>query len=71
MEKITGRKEEIQLLEEALQSKGASLVAVYGRRRVSKTFLVRTFFHDRFYSIYFSSNTAHHILEEMITFKNT
>src|ERR1700712_4907506 len=47
MDKIIGRKEEIQLLEESLTTKGSGLVAVYGRRRVGKTFLIHTHFQDR------------------------
>ena len=47
MDKIIGRKEEIQLLQEALQSKKAGLIAVYGRRRVGKTYLIHTFFNNQ------------------------
>jgi AAA+ ATPase superfamily predicted ATPase len=47
MDKIIGRKEEIQLLEESLKAKGSGLVAIYGRRRVGKTFLIHTHFQDR------------------------
>jgi len=47
MEKIIGRKEEILLLEEALKSKESGLIAVYGRRRVGKTFLIHTYFNNR------------------------
>lgn len=47
MNPITGRKEEIQLLEDSLKAKRAGLVAVYGRRRVGKTFLIHTYFQDR------------------------
>ena len=47
MDKIIGRKEEIQLLEESLKAKGSGLVAIYGRRRVGKTFLIHTNFQDR------------------------
>lgn len=43
MEKLVGRQEEQRILERILQSKGAELVAVYGRRRVGKTFLIRSF----------------------------
>jgi len=35
-------------LEKALQSRRAEMVAVIGRRRVGKTFLVRSFFEDKF-----------------------
>ncbi|MBC7829769.1 MAG: ATP-binding protein [Chitinophagaceae bacterium] len=46
MEKIIGRREEMQLLQQALLSKEAGLVAVYGRRRVGKTFLIHSFFKE-------------------------
>ncbi len=42
MEEIMiGRKEEVQILNKALQSKDPEMVAVIGRRRVGKTFLVK------------------------------
>jgi uncharacterized protein len=41
MEKIIGRKEEIKILQSVLDSKKSEFVAVYGRRRVGKTFLIR------------------------------
>lgn len=46
MEKIIGRKEEQKLLKRVLGSREAELVAVYGRRRVGKTFLVHRFFQE-------------------------
>lgn len=39
---IIGREAEITILEEAFNSSQAELIAVYGRRRVGKTFLIRT-----------------------------
>lgn len=42
--KIIGRTVELQLLKEIEKSKEAEFVAVYGRRRVGKTFLIREFF---------------------------
>ncbi len=42
MEKLVGRKEEKKILENALTSPGAELIAIYGRRRVGKTFLIRS-----------------------------
>jgi AAA+ ATPase superfamily predicted ATPase len=47
MVQIIGRKEELALLKHALQSKEAELIAVYGRRRVGKTFLIHTYYKDR------------------------
>ena len=41
---ITGRAAEMQKLAHALASADAEFVAIYGRRRVGKTFLVREFF---------------------------
>jgi uncharacterized protein len=47
MEKIAGRKAEIALLESLKSHDASAFVAVYGRRRVGKTYLVRTVFeHD-------------------------
>ena len=46
MEKISGRKPEIALLQKTLESAEAGLVAVYGRRRVGKTFLIREYYKD-------------------------
>ncbi|MFN0037103.1 MAG: AAA family ATPase [Saprospiraceae bacterium] len=41
MQAFIGREAEIQVFSEALASSGAELVAVFGRRRVGKTFLIR------------------------------
>lgn len=41
---ISGRKEEQAEFNDIFQSKRSELVAVYGRRRVGKTFLIRNFF---------------------------
>jgi len=42
MEKLVGRVQEKRILVNALASPGAELIAVYGRRRVGKTFLIRS-----------------------------
>lgn len=44
---IIGRKEDLQTLREIRNSKEAKFVAVYGRRRVGKTFLIREYFCDK------------------------
>ena len=44
---IAGRGAEIKKLQRALHSDQPELIAVYGRRRVGKTYLVREFFDDR------------------------
>lgn len=47
MEKLIGRKTEITILKEALASSQAELIAVYGRRRVGKTYLIRTVYESQ------------------------
>jgi AAA+ ATPase superfamily predicted ATPase len=44
---VVGRETEIQILKEALGSSEAELIAVYGRRRVGKTFLIRNIYKDQ------------------------
>lgn len=51
--KIIGRKNELQLLKEIEKSKEAEFIAVYGRRRVGKTFLIREFFSKK--GVYFET----------------
>lgn len=45
---MIGRKYEQELLREAVEKDRAQFIAVYGRRRVGKTFLVNEFFHNTF-----------------------
>ncbi len=45
---MIGRKREITALQEAMDSQQSEFVALYGRRRVGKTFLVTEFFNDKF-----------------------
>jgi len=58
MRKLTGRKDEISLLENALASNRPELIALYGRRRVGKTFLVREVYKD---SIQFEFSGVHNV----------
>lgn len=45
---IYGRKEELKKLQSYFDSDKNEFIAVYGRRRVGKTFLIRQFFNDEF-----------------------
>lgn len=45
---VIGRKEEQEMLLSAAQSEYSELVAVYGRRRVGKTYLIRETFGYKF-----------------------
>lgn len=48
MKKIVGRTDEINRLSEYMASGQAEFVALYGRRRVRKTFLVTSYFDNKF-----------------------
>lgn len=41
---ITGREKEQKILNDALLSNESELIAIYGRRRVGKTFLIREYY---------------------------
>jgi AAA+ ATPase superfamily predicted ATPase len=41
---IIGRVNELKMLEKAYKSKKVEFITIYGRRRVGKTYLIRTFF---------------------------
>ena len=58
---IIGRINECRIIDNLLQEKEAQMIAVYGRRRVGKTFLVRQYFDNKFhFSItgMYNANTA-------------
>lgn len=48
MEKLIGRNTETELLSKFMESERSEFIALYGRRRVGKTFLIRSFFKDNF-----------------------
>jgi AAA+ ATPase superfamily predicted ATPase len=45
---VIGRKEELELLKRVKENASSSFIAVYGRRRVGKTFLIRNAFDNNF-----------------------
>lgn len=48
MENVIGRKNELRLLEKIQKSEKSEFIAIYGRRRVGKTFLIREAFYNNF-----------------------
>ena len=44
---IVGRINEMQILSDSLNSHRSELIAIYGRRRIGKTYLIREFFSDK------------------------
>lgn len=71
MNKLVGRKHEQQQLQKAFDSKEAELIAVYGRRRVGKTFLIRKFFEGK-NCLFFQTTGIHnaHFSLQLKEFKN-
>ena len=53
--KLIGREEELFRLERLYHSKKAELLALYGRRRVGKTCLIRACFSEKKETIFFNS----------------
>ena len=47
MLKIIGRKKEQAVLDKILEAKEPAFLAVYGRRRIGKTYLIKNFFEDK------------------------
>jgi len=70
MREIIGRTDEKQILEQTLKSQEAELIAIYGRRRVGKTYLVRKSFQKH---IIFEFSGVHNatLKEQLTNFRNT
>ncbi len=61
---MVGRAEEITLFTENYTSERSEFIAVFGRRRVGKTFLIRSFFHDKY--TFHLTGIANATLEEQL-----
>ena len=55
---LIGRKKEQQILFDALNDDKSSFIAIYGRRRIGKTFLVKETFSNRFTFRHLSKNVG-------------
>ncbi len=67
MEPIIGRDNELRTLREYLTSSRSEFVAVYGRRRVGKTFLIREAAHDHF-AFYMTGSHDASLQRQLIAF---
>lgn len=67
---IIGRKEEQRILHECYHSGRPEFVAVYGRRRIGKTFLVKQFFNEQF-DFYFTGAYRASRNDQLLNFKMT
>jgi Predicted ATPase (AAA+ superfamily) len=68
MNGIVGRKKEIELLQRIVESEDPEFIAVYGRRRVGKTFLIKQFFNNKF-TFYFSGSENSTLKKQLENFK--
>ena len=68
MSKLVGREREIEELNELYQSDKAEFVAIYGRRRVGKTFLVKEVFQERM--TFYHSGLSPYDKERKITMRD-
>lgn len=67
---IIGREYEQRLLDMLCKEKGANLIAVYGRRRVGKTFLVKQYFDEQF-DFFFTGSFETPQKVQLALFQNT
>ena len=64
--KIIGRNREQKLLKEAFNSPRAELIAVYGRRRIGKTYLIKTLFEQEKSDFFHCSGIQHGKLKDQL-----
>lgn len=69
MAKIIGRMWEQEVLNDVVRSDRPEFVAVYGRRRIGKTFLVRNFFKGKF-DFYMSGSYNSTLADQLADFKS-
>ncbi|MBK6664591.1 MAG: ATP-binding protein [Saprospiraceae bacterium] len=62
---LVGRKDEINILDECYDANRSHFVAVYGRRRVGKTFLIKSHFEGRLFFTFTGISNAS--LQQQIT----
>jgi len=67
---MTGRKKEIEQLNDICNLKTSSLVAIYGRRRIGKTYLVNQMFQAHRKDCLFFEFTGSHELDKQMQIKN-
>ena len=66
---MVGRKHEIESLDWDLQKSESQFIAVYGRRRVGKTYLVRQYFKDEF-AFYHTGLQKGNMKEQLVEFRD-
>jgi uncharacterized protein len=70
MKNIVGRNIEKEKLKEITESKKSEFVAIYGRRRVGKTYLIREYYNNKF-SFYITGIKNATVKEQLFNFYNS
>ena len=63
--KIIGRNSEIEILEYCYNSNQSEFIAIYGRRRVGKTFLIKELYKDRI--MFYATGVFNESMESQLT----
>ena len=69
MRNVCGREEELKLLKKLLNANEAQLLAIYGRRRVGKTYLIENFFRDKGIFFRFTGMKGATLKEHLLIFQ--
>lgn len=67
---MVGRIEEIRTLDEIMARHEAQFVAVYGRRRVGKTYLIRNYFKNHF-AFYHTGTANEGMVDQLVNFRDS
>lgn len=71
MEEILGRKEEIKKLDKLMTSENPEFLAIYGRRRIGKTYLVDRYFRTKGIYFHFTGMKEASLKEHLTLFRHT
>ena len=67
---MVGRKEEMRILDEVMSRHEGQLLAVYGRRRVGKTYLIRQYFGNDF-TFYHTGEANVGLKDQLVSFRDS
>lgn len=67
---IIGREREVEILQKKFTSGKSEFIAIYGRRRVGKTYLIRTFFESKF-TLQLTGLANANLQEQLVNFQIT
>lgn len=66
--RILAREKQVKQLDEILHSKSPQFLAVYGRRRVGKTYLIKNFYQDKGIFFHITGNPKETARQQLVNF---